>query len=61
MNKVFSKYKRGDVWYIKFVNENGDGCSQRYLMNKYKVSQSYISRIIEKYNKILKSYIKENK
>lgn len=25
MNKVFSKYKRGDVWYIKFVNENGDG------------------------------------
>lgn len=47
-----------EYWYYTMF---GDGCSQRYLMNKYKVSQSYISRIIEKYNKILKSYIKENK
>lgn len=34
MNKVFSKYKRGDVWFIKFIDEEGDGVKGSSVQKK---------------------------
>lgn len=32
--KIFSKYKRGDVWYIKFQTEDGDGLKGSSVQKK---------------------------
>lgn len=33
-NKVFTKYRRGDVWYIKLQNENGDNVEGSSVQRK---------------------------
>lgn len=34
MNKVFCKYRRGDVWFIRFENEKGDGQKNSSVQKK---------------------------
>lgn len=34
MNKVYSKFKRGDVWYVKLSTELGDGNSKSSVQKK---------------------------